>query len=56
MLSVNLADSGTYVFAGTLTNGAGGLGLAISGLGTQVLTGTNSYSGGTVVSGGTLGG
>ena len=52
-LTVNLT-SGTSNFGGTITNGLGTLSLAKSGAGTEVLTGSNSYSGTTNIYGGTL--
>jgi len=49
--------SGTASFAGTLMDGEPGdapLALIKSGAGTQILTGTNTYSGGTLITGGVL--
>ena len=54
VLTINLAASSTSVYAGTLTDGYGALGLAIGGQGTEVLSGKSSYSGGTYLGGGTL--
>ena len=51
-LAVNL--SSTTTFSGTLTDGTGQLALATTGAGELILSGTNSYSGGTYVTGGTL--
>lgn len=50
------ATSGTATFSGSIEDGSGGgsLKLAKTGGGTQVLSGANSYTGGTSVSGGTL--
>jgi fibronectin-binding autotransporter adhesin len=53
-------DAGTsQSFAGTITDNVNGgsanhVGLILNGLGTQILTGTNSYSGGTTIDAGTL--
>jgi autotransporter-associated beta strand protein len=41
-------------FSGVLSNGTGSVALVKTGSGTQVLSGINSYSGGTTVTGGTL--
>ncbi|MGA2066341.1 MAG: autotransporter-associated beta strand repeat-containing protein, partial [Thermoguttaceae bacterium] len=51
LLTVNVAGMDTY--GGAVTNGAGTMALVKSGFGTLVLTGNNTYSGGTTV-GGTL--
>ena len=48
----NNGASGT--FGGVFQNGSGTLGLALAGPGTLVLTGNNTYTGGTTVSGGVL--
>ncbi len=56
-LTVNLANAGTTnTFAGALQDGSGGgtLGLIKDGAGTLNLYGTNTYTGATSVSGGTL--
>ena len=45
---------GDSTYAGVLQNGAGTLALAKTGAGTQALSGANTYTGGTTVSGGTL--
>jgi fibronectin-binding autotransporter adhesin len=42
------------VFSGTIQNSTGMVGLAKTGAGTQFLSGTNTYTGGTFLSGGTL--
>ena len=48
------ASVGAATFSGALQNGAGTLGLAKVGAGTQVLAGNSSFSGATTVSGGAL--
>jgi autotransporter-associated beta strand protein len=48
------ANNQTSTFAGTLTNSAGSLSLVKTGTGTLTLAGTNTYSGTTTVSTGTL--
>ena len=45
---------GTALFSGSIQNGSGGVSLVINGTGTQVLAGTNTFSGPTTVSGGGL--
>ena len=47
-------NNSSTAFSGTLTNGAGSLGLTKTGLGTMILTGGNTYSGGTNINGGIL--
>jgi fibronectin-binding autotransporter adhesin len=47
-------DDTTKTFDGVLSDGPGTLGLTKTGLGTLILTGTNTYTGGTTVTGGTL--
>ncbi len=49
----NAQSSGSLIFSGTVSGGAGG-GLTLSGTGSTTLIGTNTYSGGTTVSAGTL--
>jgi autotransporter-associated beta strand protein len=51
-LTVNQSAAST--FGGTLADGAGGLALAMNGPGLLCLAGSNSYSGGTIVTAGTL--
>ena len=53
-LSVGVPACSTSVFAGTLADGGGTLGLIVNGQGTLVLSGSNSYSGGTTVEDGIL--
>ena len=45
---------GSTTFSGVIQNGAGQTALTLNGPGTQVLTGSNTYSGLTTISGGTL--
>ncbi len=53
MLTIN--GIGNYAFAGSITNGGlGPLSLAKSGSGTQILSGLNTYTGGTTINGGVL--
>jgi outer membrane autotransporter protein len=47
-------NNSSTTFSGTLTNGAGTLALTKTGTGTLILSGTNTYTGGTVISAGTL--
>ena len=44
----------TNSFSGTIEDGTGGISLVVTGAGTQVLSGANSYSGGTLLAGGVL--
>ena len=46
--------SGTSTFSGRITDGFGTVALTQGGPGTLTLTGANTYSGGTTISGGTL--
>ena len=48
------SSGGTTTFSGTIQDGAGGVGLGLSGSGTLVLAGGNTYSGNTTLSSGTL--
>ncbi|MDQ0395721.1 autotransporter domain-containing protein [Labrys monachus] len=52
--TLTVAGSGTSTFAGTIADGDHALGLAKTGTGTLVLTGANSFSGGTSITGGKL--
>ena len=45
---------GTATFSGSIGDGSGGVSLVLNGAGTQVLAGSNTYSGGTTISSGTL--
>ena len=47
-------NGASSTFGGVFQNGSGTLGLALAGPGTLVLTGNNTYTGGTTVSGGVL--
>lgn len=53
-LGIHVADGDTAEFAGTITNTSGALSLEKTGDGTQILSGANSYTGNTTVTGGTL--
>ena len=53
MLTIG-GNSQSGAFAGVLQNGAGTLSVTKSGVGVQTLSGTNTYSGGTTLSGGQL--
>ena len=46
--------AGSTTFSGMITNGSGTLSLTLDGPGTQLLAGTNTYTGGTIVEAGTL--
>ena len=55
--SINLdtVAGASRTYSGVLSNGAAGMALTKSGAGTQILSGNNSYSGGTTLNAGTLG-
>ena len=53
-LTLNLAAGVINTYSGAIANGSGNLTLTKSGAGTLVLAGTNTYSGPTIISGGTL--
>ena len=53
-LTLNPGASVTNSYSGNLGDGAGGMTLTKAGAGTQVLTGSNSFTGATTISGGTL--
>ena len=53
-LVLTLAPAGTTTFSGKIQDGAGQLLLTMNGPGTQVLTGSNTYTGATTVNGGML--
>lgn len=48
------AGGGDGSFSGTIVNGGGTIGVIKSGAGTQVLSGTNTFTGGLYITGGTL--
>ena len=53
-VTLTLAPTGSTTFSGCIQNGAGKIALTVSGAGKQVLAGSNSYTGGTTISSGTL--
>ncbi|WP_396180236.1 autotransporter domain-containing protein, partial [Flavobacterium sp.] len=53
-LTLNPGTSSTLSYSGVIANGAAGMSLTKTGLGSQTLTGTNTYTGGTNLSAGTL--
>lgn len=53
-LSLRGSTAGTGEFAGNITNGSGTVGVTKSGSGTWTLSGDNSYTGATNITGGTL--
>jgi autotransporter-associated beta strand protein len=52
--TLSVAETGSSVFFGTLCDNGASLSFAMTGTGDVTLSGTNSYSGGTTVTGGTL--
>ena len=53
--TLTLAPSGgTAIFSGSIGDGSGGVSLVLNGNGTQILAGSNTYSGATTISAGTL--
>ncbi len=46
--------SGTASFSGIIQNGSGTVGLTLNGAGVQILAGSNTYNGGTMITSGTL--
>jgi autotransporter-associated beta strand protein len=53
-LTLNVSNGKTYTYAGILADGAAGMSLTKTGGGTQVLSGPNTYTGGTFLDGGAL--
>lgn len=53
-LTLNPGSGVSNSYSGNIANGAAGMSITKTGLGTQVLSGNNSYSGGTTLSAGTL--
>jgi autotransporter-associated beta strand protein len=53
-LTLNPATGVTSSYSGAIADGASGMALSKNGLGTQVLAGTNTYTGATTVNAGTL--
>ena len=51
---LTLSPTGSTTFSGAIQDGAGTISLVVSGSGTQVLAGSNTYSGNTSISSGTL--
>ena len=51
---LSIATAGTATFSGSITDGNGTVALLMNGTGTQVLAGTNGYSGGTTLASGIL--
>jgi autotransporter-associated beta strand protein len=54
-MTLNPGPSVTNSYSGVLADGVAGMTLTVTGSGTQVLSGTNTYSGATIVSGGSGG-
>ncbi len=53
-VTLTLAPAGTTTFSGVIQDGAGQISVTMSGPGTQVFAGSNTYSGATTVNGGVL--
>ena len=53
-LTLNNQAGTNSIYSGNIANGAAGMNLAKSGSGTQTLAGSNTYSGATTITGGTL--
>lgn len=53
-LTLNPGAEATHDYSGTIANGAAGMALTKTGLGTQILSGSNTYTGATTLSAGTL--
>ncbi|MGL4398950.1 MAG: autotransporter-associated beta strand repeat-containing protein [Luteolibacter sp.] len=53
-LTLNPANETTFEYSGAISDGAAGMSLTKTGLGTQILSGPNTYSGATTISAGTL--
>ena len=53
-LTLNPGTGQTYSYAGVIVNGAAGMNLTKTGAGTQILTGSNTYSGATTITTGIL--
>lgn len=53
-LTLNPGNGSTVSYGGAITDGVAGISLTKSGAGTQILTGTNTHTGATTVSAGTL--
>jgi len=54
-LTLNVANGASYSYSGNLGNGASGMTLTKTDTGTQILSGNNTYTGGTILNAGTLG-
>jgi autotransporter-associated beta strand protein len=54
-LTLNVANGASYSYSGNLGNGASGMSLTKTDTGTQILSGNNTYTGGTTLNAGTLG-